>query len=136
MLTYSNLSSPPPGRLHHASSLGLLSLRLFVPRPTVELAAPAVRCRTAPLLEEERHTPGGPPLSPPAITQSSVTSLGQRCDSCSGMNIVKSTGPSSGSQLTKRTAVGVSSSSGMRSSAQCWFSTDTPSQTLRSGQPG
>jgi hypothetical protein len=44
-----------------------------------------------------------------------------------------STGPSNGSALMNRTAAGVCSSSGIRSSANRWFSTLTPSHTFGNG---
>jgi hypothetical protein len=44
--------------------------------------------------------------------------------------VVSSTGPSIGSIETNRTAAGVSSRIGIRSSARCWFSAVTPSQRL------
>jgi hypothetical protein len=43
-----------------------------------------------------------------------------------------SNAPSSGSQLAKRTAAGVSASSGSRTRAHRWFSADTPSQAFGS----
>jgi hypothetical protein len=49
-------------------------------------------------------------------------------------SIIEMCSPSSGSALMNRTAAGVCSSSGIRSSARCWSSTLTPSHTFGSGQ--
>jgi tetratricopeptide (TPR) repeat protein len=78
------------------------------------------------------------PLSPPAITQSSPP---RRPRPPSAFHFrsttdseVRSIGPSSGSALMNRTAAGVCSRCGIRSSASCWRSVETPSQTLGRGQ--
>ncbi len=59
------------------------------------------------------------PLSPPTMSQCNPCNLAKSTGPPSAFTKSRSTGPNNGSQLRKRTAAGVCTSSGIRSSAAC-----------------
>src|SRR5690606_35735980 len=104
--------------------------------------------RTIDRIHVTSHGRAPGPDSPPTITQlmrhgvavsvphpSNGLKMPRMIDGSDGSSGTRpnSTGPNSGSHDTNLTASGVSSRSGIRSSARCWSSQETPSQTLGRG---